>query len=184
MIVFVVGGTRSGKSDFALKKALELAENNKKYFIATCPRIDDEISERISKHQLDRQGFDFITIEEQLHISSVLNTIDHGAIVLLDCMTLWINNMLYEASQKNIEIDESEIAKLTLQLIEIARQKGITLISVSNEVGMGLVPSDEVTRKYRDLVGRSNAVMAAQSDEFYLVTCGIPLKLKESDMEQ
>ncbi len=184
MIVFVVGGTRSGKSDFALKKALELAENNKKYFIATCPRIDDEITDRIARHQNDRDGLGFITVEEQLQINDVLHTIEPGSVILLDCMTLWINNLLYEASEQEVNIDESVIEEKTQQLIKSAKERNLTLISVSNEVGMGLVPADEVTRKYRDLVGRSNAVMAGASDKVYLVTCGIPLTLKESNTEQ
>ncbi len=178
MIVFVVGGTRSGKSDFALKKALELAENNKKYFIATCPQIDDEITERIAKHQRDRDGLGFVTIEEQLMLGDVIDRLDPGSVVLLDCLTLWINNLLYQSSEKGVEFNESDVSEFTVLLIDKIRAKKLTFIGVSNEVGMGLVPADEVTRKYRDLVGKSNAIMAAAADQFYLVTCGVPLKIK------
>lgn len=178
MIVFVIGGTRSGKSDFALQKAIELAGKNKKYFIATCPRIDDEIGERIARHQADRDGQGFETVEEQRDINSALKEMRCGSLVLLDCMTLWINNLLYDASQKGGLVDEKTIEQRTLEIVETAKKRSLNLVSVSNEVGMGLVPADATTRKYRDLVGKCNAVMAGASNQVFLVTCGIPLKIK------
>lgn len=124
MLIFITGGTRSGKSDFALKQAMEVAGDNNKYFIATCPRIDSEIEQRIAKHQEDRESLGFITVEEELDISGVMNSLQDGSLVLLDCLTLWINNLLYESSLKKNEVNEESIEKNPYSLLRLCRIKG------------------------------------------------------------
>ncbi len=99
--------------------------------------------------------------------------------MLVDCVTLWINNLLYEAEKKEkSDLSEEEIGEKVTKIIELTKEKKLHLFFVTNEVGLGIVPADKKTRLYRDLVGRCNRIIAAHSQTVVLVSCGIPLILK------
>ena len=177
-ITLITGGTRSGKSDFALELAENTSLSAERIFVATCPKIDDEINERIRKHQEEREGHGWITVEEQLDIYGIIEKIDKPSVVLIDCMTLWVNNLLYNAEMNKHDFSEQDMVKESKRIVELVRRKKIELFCVTNEVGMGIVPADKKSRYYRDLVGKCNKTIATLSDNAFLVSCGIPLKLK------
>lgn len=177
-ITLITGGTRSGKSDFALELAEGESLSAERIFVATCPKIDDEIKLRIQKHQEERDGHGWTTIEEQIDITSVIENLEKPSVVLIDCMTLWVNNLLYNAEISDYDFSEQDMVNESKKLVGLSRSKEVELFCVTNEVGMGIVPADKKSRYYRDLVGKCNKTIATLSDNVFLVSCGIPLKLK------
>ena len=174
-IIFITGGARSGKSAFAEKQALQLGSPIT--YLATAQGGDDEMAERIKLHQ-ERRDEDWKTIEEPLHLSQALACCDGTTkAVLVDCLTLWLSNLLflYEDQQEEIE---KRILEDIRRLITTMRGMQTTLIIVSNEVGMGIVPENRLARLFRDIAGRANQMVAAAADEVHVVISGIPLRLK------
>lgn len=169
-ITLIAGGARSGKSSFALKKLIEAPFE--KFYLATCPQIDSEMNDRILKHKEERQGLGITTIEEELNIKQIFNKTE--GIILMDCLTLWINNHLFH----NPNLNESHVDEITRDAFNIQNSKLKEVIIVTNEVGQGLVPASPELRKYRDLLGRANQILGELSHEAYLVSCGLHLKLK------
>jgi adenosylcobinamide kinase / adenosylcobinamide-phosphate guanylyltransferase len=167
-IIFVVGGARSGKSRFALAGASGMPGT--KAFIATAEETDDEMRERIERHRIDR-GSMWDTYEEPLRVASLLREIDgkYGAIVL-DCLTLWISNILLCGLDCDSEVEDL--------IASIAQLRSSSAYIVSNEVGMGVVPVSEFARRFRDTAGFLNQRVAAISDEAYLIVAGLPLRMK------
>ena len=167
-IVFVIGGAKSGKSSFALDRAQSLS--GRKAYIATAEPLDDEMKERIEKHKRQR-GEDWDTFEEPLHIDLVLKKMsDDYSVVIIDCLTLWLSNLLL--GKENSE------AKMNDLVSSLKNCSGQTIFVVSNEVGMGIVPDNALSRMFRDLAGTVNQKMAELADEVYLVTAGIPIRIK------
>ncbi|WP_321533190.1 bifunctional adenosylcobinamide kinase/adenosylcobinamide-phosphate guanylyltransferase [uncultured Desulfuromonas sp.] len=175
-LLYISGGARSGKSRYAEQRALALA--GPRSYIATCPIIDDEMATRIDRHRQRRDGQGWHTIEEPQDLTAALQTTRDSRVVLVDCITLWINNLLYAAETELNTVDEDAIQALTLQMIDAARQGKRTVIFVSNELGMGIVPAETLSRHYRDLVGRCNQTLAAHADEAVFMVSGLPLTLK------
>ncbi len=175
-IVLITGGCRSGKSDHAQQLAESL--QGRRVFVATCPVTDDEMKQRIEQHQRQRRGRGWETIEEQLDPGGTIRRCRDYDVVLVDCLTLWINNLMFEAGKRGDSIDEQQIENAAAELLEACNEHGGTIVFVSNEVGTGIVPLDAVSRRYRDLVGRLNQLMAAAANEVTLLVCGIPLALK------
>ncbi|MDJ0763324.1 MAG: bifunctional adenosylcobinamide kinase/adenosylcobinamide-phosphate guanylyltransferase [Myxococcota bacterium] len=175
-ILLVTGGSRSGKSSYAAERGLSLA--GPRAFVATCPIIDDEIAARINAHRIARAGQGWQTIEETVAIAEVLRQEVKYQVVLIDCLTLWINNLLYQATQDNRTLNEDDIVAHCNELLSACADRPGTVIFVTNEVGLGLVPADPISRRYRDLVGRCNQEIAARAGEVVLMTAGIPLTLK------
>ena len=176
MITLITGGSRSGKSAFAQQQAEQI--NTPRLFIATCPRIDPEMDERIHRHQQDREGLGWQTAEVPLRLAEELERTPAGTTVLIDCLTLWINNLMYEAEQNEQEISEDQMSALAEELARAARNHQGRVFIVTNEVGLGIVPDNPLVRHYRDLVGRCNQVIAAFADHVFLVSCGISLQIK------
>lgn len=174
-LILVTGGARSGKSRYAQKRAEEMVGS--KCFLATCPPIDPEMDERIVNHKKDRLGKGWDTVEEQLDIAGTLKRLEYS-VVLVDCLTLWVNNILYSYEKKQEICGEQEITRRCEQLIEAVTESDARVILVTNEVGMSIVPNNASARLFRDLVGRCNQVIAAAADEVILVSCGIPLQIK------
>ena len=170
MITLVIGGARSGKSGFALSGAS--AVNGNKAYVATAQAFDEEMKERIEKHRRERSS-DWQTFEEPLALSGLLNKIgtEYDAIIV-DCLTLWLSNQM----MKNRDV-MPEFEKF---LSSIKSCRGHIFL-VSNEVGMGIVPGDAMSRRFRDLAGTINRRMAETADTVFLVTAGIPLKIKGAD---
>jgi adenosylcobinamide kinase/adenosylcobinamide-phosphate guanylyltransferase len=177
-LVFITGGARSGKSSFALKEASKA--RGQKAYIATAEALDGEMKDRIEKHKLER-GDEWSTYEEQIRVTDVLVDLkgQYGA-VLLDCLTLWLSNVLLRAEMGGQEhqTPEENIDEFIACLNGLAGAGGYDLYMVSNEVGMGIVPENKLARKFRDLAGTLNRKVAQIADEVYLVTAGIPLKIK------
>ncbi len=175
-LILVTGGSRSGKSAFAQ----QLAEQGdaRRLFIATCPNIDQETDSRIARHRREREGRGWQTMEEPLRLAERLDDIPAGTSVLIDCLTLWVSNLLYEAEQQGKSVSEERMTELALQLAAAARRHQGQVVLVTNEVGLGIVPENAAARQFRDLAGRCNQIIAAAADEVTLVCCGIPLRLK------
>jgi adenosylcobinamide kinase/adenosylcobinamide-phosphate guanylyltransferase len=171
-IVLVVGGCRSGKSAYA--ESLGRASAPPRAFVATCPVTDDEMRKRIEMHRQARRDHGWETIEEQLDLARVFREHSQHSVLLVDCVTLWVNNLMYYGSP-----DESEIVRRCGEMLEAAAACRGMILFVSNEVGQGIVPETADARRYRDLVGRANQAIAARADVVTLVSCGIPLHLKE-----
>ena len=175
-IVLVTGGCRSGKSFFAQQRA-EAAGRNRLY-IATAPVLDSEMEARIARHRQERAQMNWTTCEETLNLVCAFGAHTGFDVVLCDCLTLWVNNLLYQAEQKGTALFEDDMAQLAQEVVEAARQYSWTVIFVTNEVGLGIVPADALSRRFRDLAGRCNQVIAAAADEVYFVVSGIPMKVK------
>ncbi len=171
--VLVLGGARSGKTGFA--ERLAMRAGNRPAYLATAEALDDEMRERVRTHKQQRGGA-FATIEEPLELSSALErlAISHDAI-LVDCLTLWITNMIV-ANQNVAEAVDELIA--TLANITEAR-----VILVSNEVGLGIVPDNAMARMFRDLAGSAHQRLAEICDDAYFVVAGLPMVLKGSAPE-
>ncbi|MBI5894359.1 MAG: bifunctional adenosylcobinamide kinase/adenosylcobinamide-phosphate guanylyltransferase [Deltaproteobacteria bacterium] len=167
-LIFITGGCRSGKSAYALKLAESM--KGKKAYLATGEPLDKEMSERIKKHKKER-GNSWATIEEPINIINIIRKNKKYDVILLDCLTLWISNMLCKSEIRN---PKSEI----LKLISACKDKKFTIIIVSNEVGLGIVPDNKVAREFRDIAGYANQSIAKKADEVYFVVSGIPIRLK------
>ena len=174
-IILIVGGCRSGKSAYAQQAAESLPAP--RLYVATCPVFDDELAQRVEAHRLARSGRGWETVEEQIDLAGVLGRSRHQA-VLVDCVTLWINNLMYSAQQESRDLTESAVAQQCCEVLEAAAACPGTVLFVTNEVGMGIVPDIPASRRYRDLAGRANQTIAARADAVTLVSCGIPLHLK------
>ena len=177
-IVLVTGGCRSGKSAYALKCGEQFP--GPRAYVATCQAVDAEMQERILEHQKARGDMGWQTIEEPLDLAGTLTDADQYNVVLVDCLTLWINNLLYEAEKSGCSVDEHDVERRCDELLLACSDHPGVMIFVTNEVGMGIVPENAVARHFRDLAGRCNQVMARGADTVTFVACGIPMNLKGS----
>lgn len=176
-VLLVTGGCRSGKSAYAQQLAESLPPA--RLYVATCPVTDGEMKLRIERHRLARQGRGWETIEEQIDLTNVFHRHKGHGVLLVDCVTLWINNLLFEAERELRPITEVQIGERCEDMLGAAQLCHGTVIFVTNEVGLGVVPENALARRYRDLIGRANQIIAARADAVTLVCCGIPLQLKE-----
>ena len=169
-ITFITGGQRSGKSSFAQRLAEEQSEAP--IYLATAHIWDDDFKQRVARHQADR-GEQWQTIEEEFLLSKHNFT---GKTVLLDCVTLWLTNIFYK-NKNNIE-QSLEVAKTEWDKLI---QQNFKLIVVSNELGMGVHPENELARKFADLQGWMNQYIAKTADTVLLMVSGIPVKIKQRE---
>jgi adenosylcobinamide kinase/adenosylcobinamide-phosphate guanylyltransferase len=169
MLAFVIGGIKSGKTKFALKKAEELS-NGKLYYIATARAIDEEMKERIERHKIEREE-KWITIEEPIEVDRVLKTIPKGSVIIIDCLTTWLTNLL---------IEDYDVEEKTNKLIDILlkTKTDLDLFLISNEVGLGIIPDNPLSRKFIDLSGNFHQKVAQIADEVYFILCGCAIKVK------
>jgi len=177
-VLLVTGGARSGKSSYALERCEALP--GPRCFVATCPVIDPEMEERIRAHKLEREGRDWQSREEETALAELLFELRDYRTVLIDCLTLWVNNLMFRAERRSEVFGEREIRAEAKRLMEAMAAFPGTVCLVTNEVGMGIVPDNALARRYRDLVGSCNRYLAKRADEVILVSCGIPLPLKSS----
>jgi adenosylcobinamide kinase/adenosylcobinamide-phosphate guanylyltransferase len=169
-IVLFTGGARSGKSTRAEQYAAGLGQ--RVTYIATAEAGDDEMRARIAQHQRRRPA-NWLTLERPL-AAAALAELETGAVALLDCLSLLVSNLLLAHEDDSAPAVEREIGAI----LAAAQERDLTLIVVTNEVGMGFVPAYPLGRVYRDVLGRANQQVAAAADEVYLVVCGIPVELK------
>lgn len=163
----VLGGARSGKSVYAEK----LVENSGKplIYIATGEALDDEMHQRIAGHQA-RRGEGWKTVEAPLHVCPALSLAAPGSVVLVDCVTLWVSNLM--AADCDVE---AEVRKLCQLLDSLTSD----VVIVSNEVGLGIVPENALARRFRDEAGRANQMIAEACDRVVFVAAGQALMMKE-----
>ncbi len=168
--ILILGGARSGKSTFALREAS--ASEGPKAFVATAEALDDEMKTRIANHQRER-GKDWRTYEEPVEVPALVRKLaPEQGIILIDCLTLWVSNLMMRQLPFGQYIDE---------LVEaISDDVPGLLYIVSNEVGLGLVPETPLGRDYRDNIGRLNASVAAAATDVYFMAAGIPMRIKET----
>ncbi len=166
-IIYVSGGQRSGKSDFAQNMAESLSQNP--VYLATAKCWDKEFERRIERHKTSR-GDHWSNIEELIELSR--HNLE-GRVVMMDCVTLWLTNIFgqydYDTA-RCLEVAKSEWTKFI--------EQDFTLIVVSNEIGMGVIPMDKTTRAFVDLQGWMNQFIAATADKAYTLISGIPMQIK------
>lgn len=165
--ILVLGGAASGKSAFA--ESLCLKADGPRHYIATAQAFDDEMRDKITRHQARRDA-GWTTIEAPLDLAPALASFGPKDVVLLDCVTLWLSNHLLAESALETEFD-------TL-LQALAQCRAETLVLVSNEVGHGVVPDTALGRRFRAAQGQLNQLLAQAADRVALVTAGLPLLLK------
>lgn len=173
-IIYVTGGARSGKSVYAEKRAALFGAPLG--YLATAQPLDGEMSERIKRHQ-ERRGAEWSVIEEPLDPAAALKRCDGNyQAILVDCVTLWLTNLLfrYGDAGNSEKLFRTEVERLIVTL----EQMVTPVILVSNEVGLGIVPDNSLARLFRDIAGSANQLLAAASNEAYVVVSGIPLQLK------
>jgi len=172
-VVLVTGGGRSGKSRYALERASAYA---RKGFVATAEAFDDEMRLRIVKHQAER-GNAFRTVEAPVALAdgirSLAGLVD---VVVVDCLTVWLGNLMHKQAPMINGIPDA-----LAHLLDLLADPPMDVILVTNEVGLGIIPGDAMTREYRDLAGIMNQRVAAVAGEVVLVVCGLPLVLKQGD---
>lgn len=166
--VLVLGGARSGKSAFA--EQMVLSAQGRAHYIATGRAWDDEMNDRIQHHR-QRRGAEWVTHEEPLALTEALIQLDQpGNVILVDCLTLWVTNLMLEEGRS--------VEEAFLPLVQHATGATAKIVFVSNEVGLGIVPDNRMAREFRDLAGRLHQQIAAVAQEVYFVAAGLPLKMK------
>jgi adenosylcobinamide kinase/adenosylcobinamide-phosphate guanylyltransferase len=170
MLILVTGGSRSGKSSFALRLAGHFPEP--RVFLATAQALDEEMAARIARHRASRPA-GWQLLEEPLKAAEALEKVP-GATVVLDCLTLWVSNLLLADES----FSEERAAQRAEELVRSARARAGTMIFVTNEVGSGVVPESRLGRLFRDCAGRMNQIVAAAADEVHLLVSGIPVRVK------
>lgn len=169
-LTFITGGARSGKSSFALKEAS--SRSGRRLFVATLEPRDDEMRRRVERHRAER-GAGWDTREEPLGLAAALEEASESYdVCVVDCLTLWLSNVIHAKR----DVDE-QIAGLVSALGD-AKEERLDVYVVSNEVGMGIVPENELARRFRDCAGTLNQMVAEAADGVYLVASGIPVRIK------
>lgn len=163
----VLGGARSGKSRFAQQHALTSARTVT--FLATAVAGDEEMRQRIEHHRNDRPAH-WVLVEEPLEIAARIQAADEDECLLVDCLTLWLSNLMTGSSY--------DVEEQIQGLADVIRQAQAELLLVSNEVGAGIVPATALAREFRDWQGRLNQQVASMCKNVYLIVAGCPLKIK------
>lgn len=184
-LILLLGGARSGKSAYGEALATRLAGDAPVLYIATATASDDEMRQRIARHQASRPPH-WLTVEEPRNPASALLA-NAAPVALLDCVTLLVANLLLASVEDHTIPDETDFANGAAEesvdraigdLLGATRARASTLILISNEVGMGIVPPYPLGRVYRDCLGRVNARLAAEADTVLLMVAGLPIELK------
>lgn len=169
--VLVLGGAKSGKSSYA--QALAEGWGGRLVYVATAQAHDEEMTQRIARHQADRGGA-WSTLEEPLELEAALKQADApGTVFLVDCLTLWLSNLVLGA-----ELDDGQVSERGEALAALLPSLQARIILVANEVGLGIVPENALARRWRDLAGSLSQRLARSCDAVLLITAGLPLALK------
>lgn len=191
-IFLVLGGARSGKSEFA-EKLMYHSTGKRKGYIATSQILDDEMRYRVILHR-QRRPADWKTFEVMHEAGNSMEAIlSEADSILFDCITMYVNNILMD-HMKGITVETLGVSDLTtlqtslekdldLMFDNIEKASGKEIIFVSDELGMGIVPANAMSRAYRDLVGLANRYVAKRADKVYLSIAGITMELKERGVE-
>ncbi len=173
--ILVTGGSRSGKSRYAL----QLAKDTKipRVFIATAEPLDEEMKIRIQKHQEER-GKEWTTIEEPLNLSEILANQKSPCFTVLDCITLWLSNMVMKSMTREA------ILECVHKFIGECKKSSSVIVVITNELGSGIVPLEPSARSFRDIAGETNQLLASEFDEVVSMVSGIPVIIKTSSKTQ
>lgn len=182
-LILVTGGARSGKSSYA--EDIARSYGDAVLYVATSIPFDEEMKLRIKKHREQRPD-NWETLEAYKDMDTHLSSLLQGkSAVLLDCITIMTTNLMfeYETNWDNIKAEdilhiEERVRAEIVKLIETAQRSVIPFILVTNEVGMGIVPDNALSRMFRDIAGRVNQMVAKAADEVYFCVSGIPMKIK------
>lgn len=183
-VILVTGGARSGKSTFAENKAKELGKNIA--YIATSIPFDEGTKDRIKKHKQSRPS-NWATIEKYKDFKNIDKNNDfiNSDTILLDCMTLMVSNLMFDSDidfdkcgYDEIDNIEKSIFDEVNELLKVIEKHNKKLIIVTNELGMGIVPSYRLGSIFRDIAGKVNQYIASKASEVYFVVSGIPMKIK------
>ena len=184
-IILCSGGARSGKSEFAEQLALSL--KGRKAYVATGQSFDDEMKDRIKKHQL-RRGKEWITFEIPLYLHKNWEQIKNVSdVILIDCLTMFTSNHVFAHGDINTQEDFNRIESIILEelrllLQEINNSNDKTVIFVTNEIGLGIVPENKLARYFRDITGRVNREVASAANKMYLTISGVTIELKSQEV--
>lgn len=173
----ILGGARSGKSTLAQELATKAG--GEVLFVATAEALDEDMKDRIEAHQRSRSP-EWRTLEVATHVGkAITRNVGAADTIIIDCITLLVSNA-FEANRGETDADvlEKAVTDEIQELIGCTRQVEAWFIIVSNEVGLGIVPADRTSRIYRDLLGKTNRMLAECADEVYLLVAGIPVTLK------
>lgn len=178
-----MGGTRSGKSSFAENLVDKLSDNVA--YLATAQSLDREMEERIKLHKIRRPD-NWTTYEESFNMPKIINNIkNRHNVILLDCITMLVSNLLLKdldfeqvSTEKLIEKEKYVLEEIKKMIECIGEDKECTLVAVSSEVGLGLVPPDKISRAYRDINGKCNQLLAEKAEKVFLVWAGLPIQIK------
>ncbi len=174
-IALVGGGTRSGKSRFAVEYGKRLG--TRRAFVATALPSDEETRARIERHRLDR-GTAFETFEEPRQLGNLLKTLDGFDVVVIDCLTHWLSNLLLSKLSKDEILDEAT------RLGGVLRERRFSSVVVTNEVGMSVHPATELGRAFVELAGFAHQRLAAVADDHYLAVMGVVVRVEPVDLER
>ena len=184
-IILCSGGARSGKSEFAEQLALSL--KGRKAYVATGQAFDDEMKDRIKKHQM-RRGKEWITFEIPLYLHKNWEQIKNVSdVILIDCLTMFTSNHVFAHGDINTQEDSNRIETIILEelrllLQEINNSNDKTVIFVTNEIGLGIVPENKLARYFRDITGRVNREVASAANKMYLTISGVTIELKSQEV--
>src|SRR5208282_814078 len=170
-ITLITGGARSGKSGYAIERALA-HRGPRRIFVATAQALDDEMRARIEHHRATRAPA-FETVEEPLNVVAALAGLEGRAdVVVLDCLTLWVSNLMAFYSGDTAVLCEAD------SLAKVLGEASYASVIVTDEVGAGIVPDNPASRRFRDLLGWTNQKVAKVADEVILMVAGLPLRVK------
>ena len=172
--VLIGGGARSGKSSFALERARALGA--RRVFLATAQALDGEMDERIAAHRGSR-GADFRTVEEPIEVPGALVRLRDADVVVVDCLTLWIANLLLRGDS------QAAILARVDELVAAVSDASFHSVLVTNEVGMGIVPENALARAFRDVTGLAHQRLARVADEIHLAILGLVLRVRPEPIQ-
>lgn len=184
-IILCSGGARSGKSEFA--ERLALATEGRKAYVATGQAFDEEMIDRIKKHQ-ERRGEIWNNFEVPLHLAKEWQNISQTAdVILIDCLTMFTTNHMMahgsiQGQQDANQLEATVLTELETLLASIKSCEGKTVIFVTNEIGLGIVPDNKLARYFRDIAGRVNRTVAMAADKLFLTISGVTIELKSQEV--
>lgn len=184
-IILCSGGARSGKSEFA--ERLALATVGRKAYVATGQAFDEEMIDRIKKHQ-ERRGEIWNNFEVPLHLAKEWQNISQTAdVILIDCLTMFTTNHMMahgsiQGQQDANQLEATVLTELETLLAAIKSCEGKTVIFVTNEIGLGIVPDNKLARYFRDIAGRVNRTVATAADKLFLTISGVTIELKSQEV--
>ena len=184
-IILCSGGARSGKSEFA--ERLALATAGRKAYVATGQAFDEEMIDRIKKHQ-ERRGEIWNNFEVPLHLAKEWKNISQSAdVILIDCLTMFTTNHMMahgsiQGQQDANQLEATVLTELETLLAAINSCEGKTVIFVTNEIGLGIVPDNKLARYFRDIAGRVNRTVATAADKLYVTISGVTIELKSQEV--